>query len=54
MSVGCRVLGIAEGLSSWRSYTDLRDLRRRFDPHSQLPEDADFRQQVRQLTIRQD
>ncbi|MFF4027033.1 hypothetical protein ACFYY5_29710 [Nocardia elegans] len=50
--VGREALAIASGLSSQRSYSYLRDIRHRLTPYSTIPDVADFRQEVKELTTR--
>lgn len=52
--VGDQALDIAAGISSRRSYSYLRDLRRRLTPYTGMPEVADFRHKVREFTARRD
>ncbi|MFF0488429.1 hypothetical protein ACFYTQ_05335 [Nocardia sp. NPDC004068] len=52
--VGRQSLDIAVGLTSQRSYSYLRDVRARLRPHAQLPDVADFRREVSELTRRRE
>lgn len=50
--VGEQAMAVAEGLSSRRSLSYLRDLQHRLGPHDQMPVVADFRQRVAAFTAR--